>query len=141
VSSVAITDNLSDFVYAGAPTVGPDGTFLPSGTWRCPDLTGTFTNIHNFNIPDGTPGTANDCDDDPPPSETPPAPVTVFIHDVQGAGNSVAITNPVTVEAVVVGDYQEDDQLDGFFIQEEDAHADANPATSEGIFVYCGSNN
>ena len=42
----------------------------------------------------------------------------------------------------MTGDYQgvtgvDDFKLDGFFIQEEDADADANPATSEGIFVYC----
>ena len=53
-----------------------------------------------------------------------------------------AVVNPgatVTVEAIVIGDYQLDDQLDGFFIQEEDADADADPGTSEGIFVFCGS--
>jgi predicted extracellular nuclease len=45
----------------------------------------------------------------------------------------------VIVEAVVIGDYQEDDQLDGFFIQEETADEDGLPETSEGIFVFCGS--
>jgi predicted extracellular nuclease len=29
--------------------------------------------------------------------------------------------------------------LAGFFVQEEDADADTNPATSEGIYVYCGT--
>ncbi len=28
----------------------------------------------------------------------------------------------------------------GFFVQEEDADADADPATSEGIFVFNGDN-
>jgi predicted extracellular nuclease len=48
------------------------------------------------------------------------------------------MTVPVLLEAIVVGDFQEDDQLDGFFIQEEDADVDYNANTSEGIFVYCG---
>lgn len=67
-------------------------------------------------------------------------PVAAKIHEVQGAGSSV--TNPgtqVTVEGVVIGDYQGSDELSGFFIQEEDSDADADPNTSEGIFVFCGS--
>ena len=103
---------------------------------RLPDGTDTDNNDADFSLCPPTPGVANDCDDDPPP----PAEV-VKIHEIQGSGSSVAITSPVIVEAIVIGDYQEDDQLDGFFIQEEDADVDANVATSEGIFVYCGSNN
>jgi uncharacterized protein len=61
-----------------------------------------------------------------------------FIHDIQGSGNA-SMAGTFTVEAIVVGDYQTQGsgQLRGFFIQEEDADADANPATSEGIFVFC----
>ncbi len=66
-------------------------------------------------------------------------PPLVKIHDVQGSGPDVVITTLAKVEAVVVADYQSGDQLRGFFIQEEDADADADPATSEGIFVFCGS--
>src|SRR5690606_5871226 len=46
------------------------------------------------------------------------------------------------IEGVVVGDFQENDgdpfdtDLDGFYVQEEDADQDADPATSEGIFVF-----
>lgn len=62
-----------------------------------------------------------------------------FIHDIQGSGSAVTGTGPFAVEAIVVGDYQTQGtgQLRGFFIQEEDADADANAATSEGIFVFC----
>ncbi len=59
------------------------------------------------------------------------------VHEVQGSGNEVAITTLVSVEAIVVADYQFSKQLSGFFIQEEDADADSDPQTSEGIFVYC----
>lgn len=72
------------------------------------------------------------------PGSEEPAPL-VKIHEVQGAGDSIAITTPVQIEGIVVGDYQRDDQLRAFFVQEEDADADANPATSEGIYVYCGN--
>ncbi len=69
-----------------------------------------------------------------------PAPVETKIHLVQGSGS--AVTNPggsVTVEGVVVGDYQGSNELRGFFLQEETTDEDGDPNTSEGIFVYCGS--
>jgi len=63
---------------------------------------------------------------------------TTFIHEVQGSGLSSPIAGePVIIEGVVVGDFQNtDDQLGGFFVQEENADADADPLTSEGIFIY-----
>jgi uncharacterized protein len=62
------------------------------------------------------------------------------IHDVQGAGDiSPLVGQTVTIEGVVVGDYQLSSQFSGFYVQEEDADADANPATSEGVFVFAGS--
>ena len=69
------------------------------------------------------------------------ATVTVTpIHDVQGATDaSPLVGQTVTVEGVVVGDYQLSSQFSGFYVQEEDADADGNPATSEGVFVFGGS--
>jgi len=62
---------------------------------------------------------------------------TTPIHDVQGSGLSSPIVGSiVSVEGVVVGDYQAAGQFGGFHVQEEDADADADPATSEGIFVF-----
>ena len=41
------------------------------------------------------------------------------------------------IEGIVVGDFQgAQDRLGGFFVQEEDRDADADPSTSEGIFVF-----
>lgn len=62
------------------------------------------------------------------------------IHAIQGSGDTSA-PGTFTVEAIVVGDYQTQGsgQLRGFFIQEEDADVDADPATSEGIFVFCSN--
>jgi uncharacterized repeat protein (TIGR01451 family) len=70
-----------------------------------------------------------------------PAPLVLGIHDVQGSGSATPIppATPVTIEGVVVGNFQGSTQLQGFFLQEEDADVDADPLTSEGIFVYCSS--
>ena len=43
---------------------------------------------------------------------------------------------------MVTGDFQpipNDNRLSGFFLQEEDADVDADPNTSEGIFVFCSA--
>jgi uncharacterized repeat protein (TIGR01451 family) len=62
------------------------------------------------------------------------------IHDVQGSGAATPIPgSTVTVEGVVVANFQGTNKLQGFFLEEEDADFDANPATSEGIFVFCGA--
>ena len=84
----------------------------------------------------GTPGSANTC----------VAPVTVVkIHEVQGNGAaSPLVGTTVAIEGIVVGDFQDgasgvNGDLNGFHVQEEDADADADALTSEGIFVYDGS--
>ena len=110
-------------------TVGPDGTFLPAGFTRTPDG-GTSTTILEFSPA-------------PAPSATPMKHVTVTlgcvpVSQVQGSGKaSPLVGNMVTVKAIVVGDTQgpSGTGLSGFFVQEEDADADADPLTSEGIFV------
>ncbi|GAA2480132.1 ExeM/NucH family extracellular endonuclease [Terrabacter carboxydivorans] len=58
---------------------------------------------------------------------------------IQGSGDTAAITGTVTTRGVVVGDYEgPSPALRGFFIQ--DPEGDGNPATSDGIFVFEGSN-
>jgi len=59
------------------------------------------------------------------------------IHVIQGSGLvSPDVGNIREIEGVVVGDFQESNQLRGFFLQQNDSQADADPATSEGIFVF-----
>ena len=65
-----------------------------------------------------------------------------LIHEIRGTGRSSPFVGQVvTIEGVVVGDFQPrdgdafDTDLGGYYVQEEDADADADPRTSEGIFV------
>ncbi len=63
-----------------------------------------------------------------------------FIHDVQGNGAATPIPgSTVTVQGVVVANFQGADKLRGFFLEEENADQDADPATSEGIFIFCST--
>jgi predicted extracellular nuclease len=65
-----------------------------------------------------------------------------LISAVQGAGTATPIAGQtVTVEAIVVGDFQTGDSdtlrdLRGFYLQEETADEDGNALTSEGLFVF-----
>ena len=60
-----------------------------------------------------------------------------FIHDIQGTGASSPMVGiAVSIEGIVSADYQGAGQFGGYYVQEEDEDADANPATSEGIFVF-----
>lgn len=67
-----------------------------------------------------------------------PAAVLTSISAIQGTGPaSDMLGRPVIVEAVVTSLFTRNDIADGFFVQEDDADADADPATSEGLFVFC----
>ena len=129
--SVALVETVGsgDQIYSQV-TVGPDGTYVPGQVRRCAD---TGWQIGSFDPANGTdsPGAVNDCEPDP-----------VKIHDVQGNGaDSPMVGSTVTIEAVVVGDFQnngkpDNGDLNGFYLQEEDADADSDANTSEGIFIY-----
>jgi predicted extracellular nuclease len=76
-------------------------------------------------------------------SPTPNNPVVTPLHDIQGNG-AVSPMNgqSVTVRGIVTGDFQNGDaelqnELSGFYLQEE--NPDADPATSDGVFVFDGS--
>ncbi len=57
------------------------------------------------------------------------------IHDIQGPGASSPIVgSSVATTGIVTGV-----KSNGFFIQEPDANVDADPATSEGVFVFTSS--
>lgn len=57
------------------------------------------------------------------------------INAIQGSGKLSPLAEQlVSVRGVVTADFQADDQLKGFFIQQPDA--DKDPLTSDGLFVY-----
>ena len=61
------------------------------------------------------------------------------IYEIQGSGLTAAITGAVTTFGMVVGDYEgASPNLRGFYLQ--DPTGDADTTTSDGIFVYNGSN-
>lgn len=59
------------------------------------------------------------------------------IHTIQGRGPASPLAGSLqTIEAVVVASFPGERGLNGFFVQEADQQADADPATSEGLFVF-----
>jgi predicted extracellular nuclease len=87
----------------------------------------------------GTPGAANDCPTIPDLGVCSDG-LATLIHTIQGSGASSPLVGQYhVIEGVVVGDFQGSTGLNGFFVQEEDTDADADPLTSEGIFVFDAS--
>jgi len=75
---------------------------------------------------------------------TPPPTGGTSVSDVQGPGAASPMNGQtVTISVVVTGDFQENDSdadnnLGGFYVQQETP--DANAATSEGVFIFDGDN-
>ncbi|MDQ3632516.1 MAG: ExeM/NucH family extracellular endonuclease, partial [Actinomycetota bacterium] len=101
-------------------------------TWQAPK-TNTFGALNA-----GQTYTATGTGGGDPPPPPPPAPCDGAIDpisEVQGPGAATPCENQiVTVEGVVTGDFQGASNLNGVFIQ--DPTPDADPDTSEGIFVF-----
>ncbi|MAT42793.1 MAG: hypothetical protein CL609_10655 [Anaerolineaceae bacterium] len=134
LEGLSIRDSSGDFNY-GTAAYGPDGSFLPSGIYRCPDApVGAFSNSFlDFSTPDGTPGASNNCE--APPTDVCGDPFTP-IYEIQGSGDASLLDGDVvSVEGIVTADFQ-DSGINGFFIQ--DPTGDGDAATSDGIFVYSG---
>ncbi len=106
--------------YAFTVTVNGDTTPEPNETFFV-----NVTNVTGATVTDGQGlGTINNDD------------ITVtLIHDIQGPGaSSPVVGSSVTVQAIVTGV-----RSNGFFLQEEEAQYDADPATSEGLSVFVGA--
>lgn len=145
LDAIGVSDGgASDHFFFDAPVIGPDGSYLPAGGYRLVEGIDTdsptdwgYSSFYN-SVDSNTP-TAAAGDAPPPPAEI------YAIHQIQGdARSSPMLGATVTVEAIVVGDFQNNNAADngdlrGFYLQEEDADTDTDEATSEGIFVYDGS--
>ena len=67
------------------------------------------------------------------------APAVTLISAVQGATDMTPCSGQtISVEGVVVGDFEGPTALRGFYVEEEQADWDADAATSEGLFVFNG---
>jgi predicted extracellular nuclease len=129
--------------YTEGTGAGRDTAVGADGISRCPDGADSDRNSVDFVLSPITPGAANDCV--PPPPPPPPFGACgdrqeTRIHTIQGTQDVSPVVGSVrTVEGVVVGDFQGATGLNGFFVQEETGHADTNPQTSEGLFVFAPS--
>ncbi len=128
VDCVAVIDDPvgGDETYCAA-TVGPDslvaGSFAPAHAFLCPG----GWQIGAFDPPgtDDTPGAAN--------AACTGTPFEIF--EIQGAG----LSSPVDGQTITTSDnIVTAVGVDGFFIQTPDARDDADPDTSNGIFVFTG---
>lgn len=100
---------------------------------RCPNGTGGQRNTSTYTQDSPTPGWAN-CEPPPPDPEVCGDPYTA-VFDIQGSGTASPLDGTaVSVEGVVIADFQASTQLNGFFLQ--DPTGDSNTATSDGIFVF-----
>ncbi|MBI5352065.1 MAG: ExeM/NucH family extracellular endonuclease [Chloroflexi bacterium] len=62
------------------------------------------------------------------------------IYDIQGSGDTAAITEGVTTQGIVISDDEgASPALGGFYLQ--DLTGDGNHSTSDGLFVFNGANN
>ncbi|MEM9928635.1 MAG: ExeM/NucH family extracellular endonuclease [Bacteroidota bacterium] len=156
LSEVAAGDVTVSYSLSGSATVGSDyadpnggSIVVPMGQLSIPlnltilddndsepaeTIEITLTTVSDMTYSLGSGATINVIDDEP---------VGVFlIHAVQGSGSSSPVAGQdVAIEGIVVGDFQGASGvgLGGFFVQEEDADADADPMTSEGIWVFDNS--
>jgi len=122
--------------YTWEATGLPDGLALSTEG----EVTGTPTVVDSYSVEATVTDAATPAAEDSVTFDftiTEPGEV-VLISDIQGDGaESPLVDTTVTVEAVVTSVITASDVTDGFFIQEEDADADADPATSEGVYVFC----
>jgi hypothetical protein len=136
--AVGLTDGgAGDRFFFGAPVIGPDGTFFPAGARRVADGVDTDTVddwlLAAFSLGDANTPTAGTF---APPTATCSDPITP-IGEIQGPGLASPYVGEIrAVRGIVVGDFQGPSGMLGFFVQEEAADQDAEPETSEGIFVF-----
>src|SRR5438477_6306981 len=125
--------NIIDFVGYGTANCFEGAAAAPTLSNTTAALRGasgaTDTDNNNLDFSAGTPNPRNSSGAPPQP------PVVVSIHDIQGSGSlSPFAGQAVTTEGIVTAR-----KSNGFFMQLPAAQADADPNTSEGIFVFTSS--
>ncbi|MET1255222.1 ExeM/NucH family extracellular endonuclease [Aliikangiella maris] len=109
-----------------AADTDPSDTYSPEAQWIGYD-TDNSDNLGMLEEDDtGSNPSESQCGDD-----------ATYIHQIQGAGEVTPMSGEeVTIEGIVVGDFNGSNALNGFFIQEEASDYDNDELTSEGMFVY-----
>lgn len=161
--AVSVNDGSAGDTTFGVPSLGPnyDGlsSFAPGGASRIPDGFDTESatdwarnDFDLFGIPGftgtqligeavNTPGASNELITIVVPPFGMCGDPATFIHDVQGNGPASPLTGLVAIiEGVVVSNFQGTNQIGGYHVQEQDAEVDADPLTSEGIYVFDNTN-
>ncbi len=137
VDTVSYEGDTAGYTEGSGAGLVDDGASATQGISRCPDGSDTDQNSVDLGLQTITPGAANSCPPPPDPLGTCGDGVETPIHAIQGSGLASPVSGAAhTVEGVVAGDFEGASGLNGFFVQEEDADADADPLTSEGIFVF-----
>jgi predicted extracellular nuclease len=145
--TLTATGGTAPYSFTAAPL--PDGLSLTgdtiSGTPTTPGVTTVVVGVTDSSDPAANAQTQFDITVLAPvcPSAIDP------ISEVQGTTEtSPCVGQAVTVEGIVVGDYEgaclgtgvdQTCNLRGFYVQSRDADVDADPLTSEGVFVFHGS--
>jgi uncharacterized protein len=124
-----IAEGASSYVFS--VTVNGDDTFELDETFFV-----NVTNVTGATVGDGQ-GVGTLVNDDAPPANPCADPFTP-IYQIQGSGSSAATTGDLTTQGIVVGDFEGAAAASGFYIQ--DPTGDGNTGTSDGIFVFTGSN-
>lgn len=127
VDSVALRESIGsgDQLYSDT-IVGPDGNFVPGHVFRCEN--GFEIGSFDPSGGDDTPGAVNACAGGPVVQD-------VTIPQIQGnTDTSPFVGQQIRTTGIVVGDFQSDDELRGFFLQ--DPAGDGDISTSDGVFVF-----
>lgn len=125
LDAVHLSDADNDPALLGAPSVGPDGSFLPAGVGRVADGVDTDTSGDWEVLSFGNSSPPNT----PTSGGGEPEPTPVSIMEIQGAGH----LSPLAGELVVTSGVVTASAFRGFYMQ--DPHGDDNDATSDGVFV------
>jgi len=137
VDSVALKENDGGELLYSPTIVGPDGSFVPGHSLLCED--GWRIGIFNPADADAvdTPGAENACVGDGGGSTDP---VIATIPEIQSSSATSPFDDQiVTTSGIVTADFQGQDQLRGFYLQDPTGDGDIN--TSDGIFVFTPSGN
>ncbi|ROO86858.1 hypothetical protein EDD29_4440 [Actinocorallia herbida] len=142
--SCAVAPNVKDLVGYGATanveTLAAPGLTNTTAAARSGTLADTDNNSVDFTsgVPKATNSAGVTVSADDPGGPVDPTPGSVRIHDLQGAGRiSPIVGQAVTNVPGIVTAVRATGNSRGFWFQ--DPSADADPLTSEGVFVFTGS--